>query len=75
MANSASGRAEGRTCAAQSRVTTPAPASIPPLTRTTAFRIRITLRPQVAALMTLEAALRKASPTLNPGAEAGVPSG
>ncbi|GGY83655.1 hypothetical protein GCM10010343_05680 [Streptomyces avidinii] len=75
MANSASGRAEGRTCTAQSRTTTPAPPSIPPLTRTAASRIRSTLRAPEAALMILKPALRKASPTLNPSAEVGVPSG
>lgn len=75
MANSASGRAEGRTCAAQSRATAPAPPSIPPLTRTATSRIRVTLRAATVARMILKAALRNASPTLNPHAEVGVPSG
>ncbi|GGP90965.1 hypothetical protein GCM10010215_16180 [Streptomyces virginiae] len=75
MANSASGRAEGRTCTAQSRTTTPAPPRIPPLTRTAASRMRITLKAPAAAVMILKAALRKASPTLKPVAEVGVPSG
>ncbi|GHD71708.1 hypothetical protein GCM10010336_41680 [Streptomyces goshikiensis] len=82
MAKSASSRAEGRTCAAHSRATTPAPPSIPPLTRTAASRMALTLGarpgredPLRAPRMILKPALRNASRALNPRAEVSVPLG